>query len=93
MPPYLEPGARVSERWSPGGCVKVDLREPPATTEDPMTDDRMALVDLLQKSGDAEENYANQTRERTKTDNETRGEFERLGSSIAGGANRRLSFP
>ena len=32
----------------------VDLREPPATTEDPMTDDRMALVELLQKSGDGD---------------------------------------
>src|SRR5579863_7403076 len=54
MPEYLEPGARVSERWSPGGCVMVDLREPPATTEDPMTEDRMALVELLQKSGDSD---------------------------------------
>jgi hypothetical protein len=32
----------------------VDLREPPATTEDPITDDRMALVELLQKSGDGD---------------------------------------
>ena len=24
----------------------MDLREPPATTEDPMTEDRMALVEL-----------------------------------------------
>jgi hypothetical protein len=32
----------------------VDLREPPATTEDPMTDDRMALVELLQKSGESD---------------------------------------
>src|ERR1700720_4219649 len=54
MPQYLEPGARVSERWSPGRCVTVELREPPATTEDPMTDDRMALVELLQKSGDGD---------------------------------------
>src|SRR6266436_2578006 len=50
----MELGARVSERWSPGRCVMVDLREPPATTEDPMTDDRMALVELLQKSGDGD---------------------------------------
>src|SRR5712672_4063462 len=54
MPQNLEPGARVSERWSPGRCVTVDLREPPATTEDPMTDDRMALTELLQKSGDGD---------------------------------------
>src|ERR671927_44878 len=50
----MEPGARVSERRSPGGCVTVELREPPVTTEDPMTDDRMALVELLQKSGDGD---------------------------------------
>src|SRR4051794_20865301 len=54
MPQYLEPGARVSERWSPGRCVTVELREPPATTEDPMTEERMALVELLQKSGDGD---------------------------------------
>jgi hypothetical protein len=30
----------------------VELRSPPASTEDPMTDDRMALVELLRKSGD-----------------------------------------
>src|SRR5438105_2261044 len=54
MPQYLEPGARVSERWSPGRCVTVELREPPQLTEDPMTDDRMALVELLQKSGDGD---------------------------------------
>src|SRR5947208_17139438 len=50
----MEPGARVSARWSPGRCVTVELREAPATTEDPMTDDRMALVELLQKSGDGD---------------------------------------
>ena len=54
MPHYMELGARVSERRSPGGCVTVELREPPATPEDPMTDERMALVELLQKSGDAD---------------------------------------
>src|SRR6266446_7099284 len=54
MPHYMELGARVSERWSPGRCVMVDMREPPATTEDPMTEDRMALVELLQKSGDGD---------------------------------------
>src|SRR6266446_3812101 len=50
----MQPGARVSERWSPGRCAKVELREPPATTEDPMTDDRMAFIELLQKSGDGD---------------------------------------
>src|SRR3954466_12659568 len=54
MPQNLEPGARVRERWSPGRCVTVELREPPATTEDPMTEERMALVELLQKSGDGD---------------------------------------
>src|SRR5712672_261397 len=54
MPQNLEPGARVSERWSPGRCVTVELRDPPATTEDPMTEERMALVELLQKSGDGD---------------------------------------
>src|SRR5258708_19677710 len=54
MPQNLEPGGRVSERWSPGRCVTVELRDPPATTEDPMTEERMALVELLQKSGDGD---------------------------------------
>src|SRR5579863_7266963 len=54
MPHHMELGARVSERWSPGRCVTVELREPPATTEDPMTEERMALVELLQKSGDGD---------------------------------------
>src|SRR5258706_38558 len=51
MPQNLEPGARVSERWSPGRCVTGELRGPPATTEDPMTEERMALVELLQAMG------------------------------------------
>src|SRR5579859_3659089 len=50
----MEPGARVSERWSPGRCAKVKLQTPTNRTEDPMTDDRMALVELLQKSGDSD---------------------------------------
>src|SRR5580658_8109025 len=54
MPQNMELGARVSERWSPGRCVTVDLREPPAITEDPITDQRMALAELLQKSGDGD---------------------------------------
>src|SRR5260221_289652 len=58
MPQNLEPGARVSERWSPGRCVTVELRDPPATTEDPMTEERMALVELLQKSGDGDSGRA-----------------------------------
>jgi transposase-like protein len=32
----------------------VDLREPPASTEDPMTDERMGLIELLQKSEDGD---------------------------------------
>ena len=32
----------------------MELRSPPASTEDPMTDDRMALVELVQKSGDSD---------------------------------------
>src|SRR5947209_20630411 len=51
----MEPGARVSERWSPGSSAKVELqRLHPRATEDPMTEDRMALVELLQKSGEAD---------------------------------------
>ena len=54
MPHYMELGARVSDRWSPGGSAKVVLRDPSKPTEDPMTDERMALVELLQKSGDGD---------------------------------------
>src|SRR5262252_1265034 len=54
MPQYMELGARVSDRWSPGGSAKVVLRDPSKPTEDPMTDERMALVELLQKSGDGD---------------------------------------
>jgi hypothetical protein len=50
MPHYLEPGARVSGRRLPGRCVTVELREPPATTEDAMSEDRMALVELTRSS-------------------------------------------
>jgi hypothetical protein len=32
----------------------VVLRSPPKLTEDPMTDDRMALAEPLQKSGDGD---------------------------------------
>src|SRR6476646_12121346 len=47
--------ARVSERWSPGRSAKVELqRLHPRATEDPMTEDRMALVELLQKSGESD---------------------------------------
>src|SRR5436305_354236 len=50
----MEP-ARVSERWSPGRSAKVELqRLHPRATEDPMTEDRMALVELLQKSGESD---------------------------------------
>src|SRR5206468_11244415 len=54
MPHYMELGARVSDGWSPGGSAKVALRDPSKPTEDPMTDERMALVELLQKSGDGD---------------------------------------
>src|SRR5256885_13928042 len=54
MPQNLEPGARVSERWSSGGSAKVELQGFIRATEDPMTEDRMALVELLQKSGDGD---------------------------------------
>jgi hypothetical protein len=50
----MEPGARVSERLSSEGCATVGLRGPPASPEASMTDGRMALVELLQKSGDAD---------------------------------------
>ena len=54
MPDYIKPGAPSAKGGHRGGCVKVDLRRPPAITEDPMTDERMALVELLQKSGDGD---------------------------------------
>src|SRR5215510_12735254 len=54
MPDSMEPGARVSERWSSGGAARVDLRRATRDTEDPMPEDRMALVELLQKSGEAD---------------------------------------
>jgi putative transposase len=54
MPDDLELGARVSERWSPGRPAKVVLRHPPEPSEDPMTEERMALSELLQKSGDGD---------------------------------------
>jgi putative transposase len=41
-------------RWSSARCATVDLRSPPASTEDPMTDERMALIELLQKSEDGD---------------------------------------
>jgi hypothetical protein len=53
MPDYIKPGA-PSAKGGHGRVVKVDLRRPPAITEDPMTDERMALVDLLQKNGDGD---------------------------------------
>jgi putative transposase len=54
MPDHMQPVARVSERWSSGRCAKVELRNHPKPTEDPMTEDRMALVELLQKSGESD---------------------------------------
>src|SRR6266852_843771 len=55
MPGYMERGARVSERWSSGRSVPVELpdfnRE---RRESPMTEDRMALAELLQKSGEGD---------------------------------------
>src|SRR5262245_45845112 len=51
----MQPGARVSDRWSPGRAAKVVLQHPtPSRPRTPMTDDRMALVGLLQKSGDGD---------------------------------------
>ncbi len=55
MPHNMELGARVSDGWSPGRPAKVELqRFAQKPTEDPMTEDRMALVELLQKSGDGD---------------------------------------
>jgi hypothetical protein len=54
MPDLMEPGARVNDRWSPGRSAKVELQGFIRATEDPMTEDRMALVELLQKSGEAD---------------------------------------
>jgi len=53
MADYMEPGAR--ERQGAIGKVRYGgLAKTPATTADPMTDDRMALVELLQKSGEGD---------------------------------------
>ena len=55
MPHKMELGARVSDGWSPGRLAKVEVQTlHPQPTEDPMTDERMALVELLQKSGDGD---------------------------------------
>jgi hypothetical protein len=55
MPDNMELGARVSDGWSPGRPAKVEVQTlHPKPTEDPMTDERMALVELLQKSGDSD---------------------------------------
>lgn len=55
MPHNMELGARVSDGWSPGRPAKVEVETlHPELTEDPMTDERMALVELLQKSGDGD---------------------------------------
>src|SRR5580658_1152063 len=55
MPDYMELGARVSDGWSPGRPAKWRCeRFTQKPTEDPMTDERMALVELLQKSGDGD---------------------------------------
>jgi Transposase, Mutator family len=54
MPDSMEPGGRVTERWSRGECCYGGFAKPTRNTEDPMTDDRMALVELLQKSGEAD---------------------------------------
>ena len=55
MPHNMELGARVSDGWSSGRPAKVEVQTlHPKPAEDPMTDDRMAPVDLLQKSGDGD---------------------------------------
>jgi hypothetical protein len=54
-PEYLELGARVSERWSPGSLAKVEFAMlTPSRREDPMTEERTAQRVLLQKSGDGD---------------------------------------
>jgi hypothetical protein len=55
MPQHMELGARVSDGWSPGRRAKVEVQTlHPKPTENPMTDDRMALAELLQKSDDGD---------------------------------------
>ena len=47
-------GARVSERWSPGRPVKVELQRFTPSQRGPMTEDRRALFELPQKGGDGD---------------------------------------
>ena len=55
MPHDMELGARVSDGWSPGRAAKVEVQTlHPKPPEDPMTDERMALIELLQKSGEGD---------------------------------------
>jgi hypothetical protein len=55
MPPYFEPGARVSERWSSRERrLRWIAQGSPEATENPMIDERMAFVELVQKSGDGD---------------------------------------
>jgi hypothetical protein len=55
MPDNMELGARVSDGWSPGRRLRWRRKRfTQKPTEDPMTDERMALVELLQKSGDGD---------------------------------------
>lgn len=51
----MEPGARVSDGWSLGGSATVELPNfTPSEPEDPMTEENMALTELLQKSGEGD---------------------------------------
>jgi hypothetical protein len=50
MPDYMKHVAHVSEKPLPERGAAVDLPEPPVTTEDPITDGRIAFIELLQKS-------------------------------------------
>ena len=51
--PITWSSARVSDGWSPGRAAKVEEVQTlhPKPPEDPITDERMALIELLQKSG------------------------------------------
>jgi len=52
MPQYLEPGARVSERWSPGKCCYGGFAKA-TSTENPMTETEWRLSSCCRRAARA----------------------------------------